>query len=83
MAARIIKKDDMVLEGTVMITKNGNINNKSPAGNSGTHESISAGIIEKTADFMVIEINCPCGRKSYLKCQYAKNESENISMEKQ
>jgi hypothetical protein len=77
MAARIIKKDDVVIEGTIMITKNGNINTRPPA------ENISAGIIEKTADFMVIEINCPCGRKSYLKCQYAKNESENISMEKQ
>jgi hypothetical protein len=77
MATRIIKKDDVVIEGTVMITKNGNLNARPPA------ENISARITEKNADFMVIEINCPCGRKSYVKCQYAKNESENISMEKQ
>lgn len=83
MAARILKKNDMVVEGTVMITKSDRINSKSPVANTGSDENISAKIIEKSADFMVIEINCPCGRKSYVKCQYTKNESENISMEKQ
>jgi hypothetical protein len=74
MTARIIKKQDAVFDGAVTISKNSSPGGKSNTEYAGGQGKISAKVVDKTADFLVIEIICPCGRKSFIKCQYSKNE---------
>ncbi|MHB0946420.1 MAG: hypothetical protein ACYC3B_04565 [Sedimentisphaerales bacterium] len=74
MTTRIIKKQDAVFDGSVTISKNSGAAGKSPAEYPGGAGKISARVVDKTADFLVIEIICPCGRKSFIKCQYSKNQ---------
>jgi hypothetical protein len=74
MTTRIIKKQDAVFDGAVTISKNSSVGGKSTTEYAGGPGKISAKVVDKTADFLVIEIICPCGRKSFIKCQYSKNE---------
>ena len=74
MTTRIIKKNDAVFDGAVTISTKSSAGGKSNAEHPGTAGKISARVVDKTADFLVIEIICPCGRKSFIKCQYSKNE---------
>jgi hypothetical protein len=74
MTARIIKKQDAVFEGAVTISTKSGTGGKSNTEYPGGTGKISARVVDKTADFLVIEIICPCGRKSFIKCQYSKNE---------
>jgi hypothetical protein len=74
MTEKIIKKQNAVFDGAVTISTNSIAGSKSNTEYAGETGKISAKIIDKTADFLVIEIICPCGRKSFIKCQYSKNE---------
>ena len=81
MTTRIIKKQDAIFDGSVAIPQNIAQAANAAAGQTGGAGKISAKVIDKTADFLVIEVICPCGRKSFIKCQYSKN-NEITDMEK-
>lgn len=82
MTLRIIKKQDAVFDGAVTISPNAGTPAKTPAEQTGGTGKISAKVVDKTAEFLVIEVVCPCGRKSFIKCQYSKNEITDTDTEK-
>jgi hypothetical protein len=43
----------------------------SPGRDGQAQAKLHAHIIEKAAEYSLIEITCPCGRKTLLKCEYA------------
>ncbi|MBN2136666.1 MAG: hypothetical protein JW720_02555 [Sedimentisphaerales bacterium] len=41
----------------------------------------NARIIENTPEYAVIEITCPCGEKTHLKCDYENNDPDTTQTE--
>lgn len=73
-AAHVLKSDDVKLEGQFHLDV--------PQAKPGLHKGKSVAsatsnvrIVENHPEFAVIEIICPCGTKTYLRCEYADNES--------
>lgn len=68
---RILKGNDVEISGCVQL---GSIT-ADPAGLAQAARlsaSPQAAIIENTPDFALIEVTCPCGRKTRIKCEYAR-----------
>jgi len=63
----ILKGNNVKLEGSLQLgaVNNGNCRSKK-AGRGGT----GVNIIENDPQFALIEINCSCGEKIYVKCEY-------------
>ena len=69
-AARILKADDIKLDGRFQL----NISQSEPPplkDESKPFVAPQARIIDKQAEFAVIEITCSCGIKTHLRCEYA------------
>jgi hypothetical protein len=68
-AQRVIKADDVNLNGQVSLGLNAAA---APKGSPPTDRTgAGAFIVEKNSQFMVVEITCSCGKKTYLKCDFA------------
>jgi hypothetical protein len=70
---RILKSNDIELEGQfhLDISRPG----ATPRNNNTALSEPKAHIIEKQAEFAVIEVTCSCGTKTYLRCEYAKDQA--------
>ena len=72
-AGRILKSEEVKLEGRLQLDLPHMQPNlpKSTTAASGTQQ---AHIVENHPEFALIEITCSCGRRTYLKCEYADGE---------
>jgi len=68
---RILKGNDVEISGCVQL---GSItaDPAGPAQAARLSASPQAEIIENTPDFALVEVTCPCGRKTRIKCEYVK-----------
>ena len=68
--ARILKADNVKLEGRFRLDTDraGPILSSKKSTGSGTPQ---VRIVEKDIEFAVIEIICPCGTRTALRCEYA------------
>lgn len=66
---RIIKADNVKLDGQVSLELNSSAGNgRAKAACKGESGAI---IIEKNSQYMVVEITCSCGKKTNLRCEFA------------
>lgn len=73
-AGRILKSDQVELEGRLQL----DLPHVRPdPSKCATVTSVTqqARMVESHPEFVVIEITCSCGRRTYLKCEYANGES--------
>jgi hypothetical protein len=66
MAGHVLKSNEIIM--------NSDTNSDSNSGqdfSSNSQSGLKARIVEQTPQFAVIEINCSCGTKTYLRCEYA------------
>jgi hypothetical protein len=68
---RILKSNDVEMSGCVTLDNS--------IGDTSTRTAMPAGhvqavVIENTPEFAVIEVICPCGRRSQIRCEYANAE---------
>jgi len=71
---RIIKGEQVAIDGTLQIgIALGQSGNTDPRAITGQPE---VRIAEQHDDYMVIEFKCSCGEKSYLRCDYAPQATE-------
>ena len=63
----ILKGNNVKLEGSLQLgaLQRGNRSSKQAPG-----DRASVNIIEKNQQFAIIEINCSCGEKIHVKCEY-------------
>ncbi len=66
---RILKRNDVELSGRIQLpgiasSPNGAVRPAPPS------VSANATLVENTPDFALIEVICPCGRKTRVKCEY-------------
>ncbi len=69
-AGRVLKANDINIQGSVCLGLGQSPKKQVPAGSVAACTP-NAGIVEKTADFAVIEITCSCGTKTRIRCDYA------------
>ena len=63
--ARILKSADVNISGTVKLELETNFDS---IGQADTHQ---ARVISCDGEYALIEVNCNCGQKFYLKCNYS------------
>ncbi len=71
---RILKADDIELEGQFHL----DISQSGPTPQNNNNTALSepkAHIVEKQSEFVVIEVTCSCGIKTYLRCEYVKDQA--------
>jgi len=70
---RILRSNDVEISGRVQLA---GIASAPNGANRQTIPSVSANaaIVENTPDFAIIEVVCPCGRKTSVKCEYVAAE---------
>jgi hypothetical protein len=67
---RVLKADEVAVEGPLQLS----IDPLTlPGGENPSSASAEARarIVQSHAQYAVIELTCPCGKKSYLRCDYA------------
>jgi hypothetical protein len=69
---RVIPADNVKIDGQVQL----GLNNaaglpKSAAASSSDPNAPGAFIVEKNSEFMIVEVTCTCGKKTYLRCEFA------------
>lgn len=71
---RILKSSEVNLQGRVVLDNFQTPQNTAEAkGRDSGSQSLSAPkvrIVENCAEFAIIEITCPCGTKTNVKCEY-------------
>ena len=67
---RILKKNQVRLEGKLRLELDG-----PGAANTAAAGSATARIVKTDPQFALVEITCGCGRKTYLRCEYAGHRS--------
>lgn len=72
-AERILKSNDVEISGRVQLAGL-TPGSGSPDRNMAPSVPANATIIENTPEFALIEVVCPCGRKTSVKCEYAPAE---------
>jgi hypothetical protein len=69
---RVIKADNVKIDGQVLLGLNSATGSpKSAAASSPDLNAPGAFIVEKNPQFMIVEITCTCGKKTYLRCEFA------------
>ena len=69
---RVIPADNVKINGRVQLGLNTAAGSpKSAAASSSDPNAPGAFIVEKNSQFMVVEVTCTCGKKTYLKCEFA------------
>lgn len=69
---RILKSGDFEISGMVQLP--GLAAGATPSVKSAvTQNSAQAVIVESNDQFALIEVTCPCGQKTVIKCEYAQN----------
>ncbi len=66
---RILKSNDVEISGRVQLPGIAS-NTAAAAQNATPFVSAYATVVENTPDFALIEVVCPCGRKTRVKCEY-------------
>ena len=66
---RILKSDDVKLEGRVHLDA-AQPRVSAAQKNTAALAAPQAHIVESQPEFAVVEITCPCGTKTYLRCEY-------------
>ena len=67
---RILKANDVNIQGSIRLDPGHQPRRQTSAGTAGICTP-QAGIVEKNADFAVIEITCSCGTKTRIRCDYS------------
>ena len=70
-AARVLKADKVTFEGQVQLDVKNKLNQ--PPKTASSPASAQVRIVEKCAEYVVIETVCPCGKKMLVKCVYENN----------
>jgi hypothetical protein len=70
----ILKANDVKLEGQLHLDL-WNVQTDPPKEKGGTSSAPQARVIENHQEFATLEVTCCCGRKIYLKCEYANFET--------
>lgn len=69
MTQRILKGDDVQLQGSVQLS--GATIQSNPTANSAAQTTgPQVNLINNTAEFAILEVTCGCGRKTQIKCQF-------------
>jgi hypothetical protein len=68
---RVIKADNIKIDGPVKLGLNTAGGSPRPAVSVSGAGSAGAVIVEKNSQFMTVEVTCTCGKKTYLKCEFA------------
>jgi len=74
---RILKGSDVKFEGSVQL----NTAQPKPSAQGVTSAAPQARMIQNNPEFALIEVTCPCGIKTSLKCEYAVTQSPNQTQE--
>jgi len=69
---RILKSEEVKLEGRIQL------NAARPRSSTRPRRAAQARIVENHPEFAIIEITCCCGARTYLRCEYAGQESQKI-----
>ena len=73
-AGRILKSDQVRLEGRLQLDVP-HIQPNPTKGTTAASVTQQARMVENHPEFAVIEMICSCGRRTYLRCEYADGES--------
>jgi hypothetical protein len=68
---RVIKADNVNLDGQVQLGLNVTAGAKPKDGASAEAGGPGAFIVEKNSQYMIVEITCTCGKKTYLRCEFS------------
>jgi hypothetical protein len=66
---RVLKSDDVEVSGRIQLPGIAAGNNVA-ARSAQPSFPADATIVENNPDFALIEVTCPCGRKTRIKCEY-------------
>jgi hypothetical protein len=67
----VIKANDVKMSGTVTLSNGGQSRAVSMPVQQNTQQSTHVTIVESNEQFAVIQVNCGCGEKIHIKCDYA------------
>lgn len=73
-AARVLKADEVKVQGCFHLDVGHSAQRPASAGKT-MSSTPQVCIVEKTADFAVIEIACSCGTKTRVRCEYNETKS--------
>jgi len=69
---RVIPADNVKIDGQVRLGLNAAADrSKTAAASSPNLNAPGAFIVEKNPQFLVVEVTCTCGKKTYLRCEFA------------
>jgi hypothetical protein len=66
---RVLKSSDVEISGRITLPGIAT-GPDAPAGSARTSFPANATIVENNSDFALIEVTCPCGLKTIVKCEY-------------
>ena len=72
---RILRSDEVKLEGQVQLQTKQPQSAAQPSSPKSAQQPATAVIVENHPEFAVIEITCCCGAKMYLRCEYVGAEA--------
>lgn len=70
---RILKSKDIILQGRIQLDMD-HTSHKTAKSQNSALAAPQVRIVEKHSEFAVIEIICPCGTKTNIKCEYTEIE---------
>ena len=76
-AGRVLKGSDVKFEGSVQL----DAAQLKPSAQNAASAMPQARIIQNNPEFALIEVTCPCGTRTSLKCEYAVTQSPNQTQE--
>lgn len=76
-ATRIIKADDVKLDGKFQVNGSQPCQVHTQKQNSPAFQIAGVNIVESNQAFAVLEITCSCGAKAHVKCHYNDQDQNN------
>jgi hypothetical protein len=69
--ARIIKGNDIKLEGTFCFDANQPLQSAAPTQRAASSSgAVQARIVESQPQYAIIEVTCSCGTKTHIRCEF-------------
>jgi hypothetical protein len=66
---RVLKSDEVEIDGRCNLGISRTVSQAQP-GKSGSIVAAKAKIIDNTSEYALIELICPCGKKTLVRCEY-------------
>lgn len=70
-SARVLKADNVTFEGQVQLDVKNKNSRQQKAGSAPVTARVN--VVEKCAEYVIIEMACTCGKKIHVKCVYENN----------